>query len=122
MQCTCHSQKPYQECCAPYHQGTLPPTCELLMRSRYSAYSLGLIDYILATTHPSLPVDRASVEQFYKNTRFEGLEILETTENTVTFKATLFQGKHDISFIEKSTFIKEDSKWLYALAEIRPSC
>jgi SEC-C motif-containing protein len=31
----------------------------------------------------------------------------------VTFKATLFQDNTDISFIEKSRFLKVEDKWLY---------
>ena len=33
--------------------GTAAPTPEALMRSRYSAYVMGLIDYLMATWHPS---------------------------------------------------------------------
>ena len=54
---------------------------------------------------------------FSKNTRFERLEILDfikgEVESFVTFKATLFQDNTDISFIEKSRFLKVEEKWLY---------
>ena len=54
---------------------------------------------------------------FSKNTRFERLEILDfiegEVESFVTFKATLFQDNTDISFIEKSRFLKVEDKWLY---------
>ena len=54
---------------------------------------------------------------FSKNTRFEKLEILEfidgEVESFVTFKATLFQDKNDISFIEKSRFLKTEGIWKY---------
>ena len=55
--CPCDSGQPYADCCGPWHAGlTLgvhAPTPEALMRSRYSAYVLGLIDYLLATWHAS---------------------------------------------------------------------
>jgi len=55
--CPCDSGKTYADCCGPWHaglvQGVHAPTPEALMRSRYSAYGLGLIDYLLATWHPS---------------------------------------------------------------------
>ena len=55
--CPCHTDLPYADCCGPWHkgedQGSFAPTPEALMRSRYSAYVLGLIDYLLATWHPS---------------------------------------------------------------------
>ena len=46
----------YGDCCGRWHAGPdhlLAPDAEALMRSRYSAYGLGLIDYLLATWHPS---------------------------------------------------------------------
>ena len=58
---------------------------------------------------------------FVKNTHFEKLEILDfidsEIESFVTFKATLFQNKKDISFIEKSRFLKESNIWLYVDGE-----
>ena len=54
---------------------------------------------------------------FSQNTRFEKLEILEfiddEIESFVTFEATLFQDKNDISFIEKSRFLKVEEIWKY---------
>jgi SEC-C motif-containing protein len=55
--CPCDSGQPYADCCGPWHgglsEGVHAPTPEALMRSRYSAYVLGLIDYLLATWHGS---------------------------------------------------------------------
>jgi SEC-C motif-containing protein len=48
--------RPYSECCGRWHSGAfalLAPDAESLMRSRYSAYVLGLHDYLLATWHVS---------------------------------------------------------------------
>ena len=55
--CPCDSGQTYVDCCGAWHLGLLQglhaPTPEALMRSRYSAYVLGLIDYLLATWHPA---------------------------------------------------------------------
>src|ERR1035437_9077691 len=55
--CPCDSGQSYAACCGPWHSGLAvgahAPTPQALMRSRYSAYVLGLIDYLLATWHPS---------------------------------------------------------------------
>ena len=51
--CPCCSGLKFNNCCLPYHEGAIPPSAEKLMRSRYSAYSLCLPDYIVATTHPT---------------------------------------------------------------------
>lgn len=44
----------YTGCCGRYIDlGEIAPTAEALMRSRYTAYTLGLEDYLLATWHYS---------------------------------------------------------------------
>ena len=40
--CPCGSGQSYTTCCGPWHAGVPAPTAEALMRSRYSAYVLGL--------------------------------------------------------------------------------
>ncbi|MET0302974.1 MAG: YchJ family metal-binding protein, partial [Microbacteriaceae bacterium] len=48
--CPCGSGRSYADCCGPAHAGSAPaPTAEALMRSRFSAYALGLADYVLAS-------------------------------------------------------------------------
>lgn len=123
--CPCHSKKNYAECCLPYHEGKQPPTPLALMRSRYSAYALGLVDYIVKTTHPQNPEAakpllqrRKEIEEFCQQTRFVGLEILESTENTVTFNVILFQRGREFSFKEKSDFEKVAGQWLYLSGEL----
>jgi uncharacterized protein YchJ len=113
--CPCHSQKKYAECCQPFHQGKLPPTPEALMRSRYSAYAMGLVDYILQTQNAG---SAEEIEQFCKATIFKELKILEAKENTVTFTAYLEQNGRDCSFTEKSTFEKVHGKWIYVKGEM----
>ena len=52
--CPCTSKKPYDRCCGPFHGGTAAPeTAEQLMRSRFSAYALGKVDYLIATRSES---------------------------------------------------------------------
>ncbi|MCP5509002.1 MAG: SEC-C domain-containing protein [Chlamydiales bacterium] len=115
--CPCHSGKPYADCCQSFHLGFPPPTALALMRSRYSAYALGLVDYIIHTTHSAKKPDRKEIEAFCNVTRFADLEILDVDEKedeaSIKFKATLLQGKHDVSFVEKSAFIKENNHWFY---------
>ena len=46
--------KSYADCCGHYlDNGEIVPTAEALMRSRYTAYTLGREDYLLATWHRS---------------------------------------------------------------------
>ncbi|NGX55804.1 MAG: hypothetical protein K1060chlam5_00031 [Candidatus Anoxychlamydiales bacterium] len=127
--CPCHSKKLYKNCCKTYHEGTLAKNALQLMRSRYSAYALNLVDYIIKTTsleNPSYKVDlkkfSEEVLEFCLKTKFEDLKILDFFEKenfaTVTFKAYLFQNNQDISFVEKSYFEKVNNRWLYKYGEI----
>ena len=118
--CPCYSNLPYAECCAPYHQGSLPLTPVKLMRSRYAAYALDLADYLIATTHPENPRYtphfsqwKQEIHEFSKKTVFAGLIILAEDANHVTFKAILKQNNQDVSFTEKSLFKKVKGAWLY---------
>jgi SEC-C motif-containing protein len=122
--CPCHSGGKYKKCCRPFHDGTPAPSPEQLMRSRYAAYALGLVDYVLDTTAPDGPraqPDRrawaADVARFAQGTRFVGLEILggasEGDAGWVKFRAILTQGGGDASFEERSTFVRRAGRWLY---------
>ena len=49
--CPCGSLHPYADCCGRFieHPECAAPTAEALMRSRYTAYTLGCESYLLAT-------------------------------------------------------------------------
>jgi SEC-C motif-containing protein len=122
--CPCHSGKKYKRCCGPHHGGTPAPAPEALMRSRYAAYALGLVDYVIDTTAPDGPraqTDRRAwaldVLAFHASTGFDGLEILgsgsEGDGGWVRFRAILTQGARDASFEERSTFVRREGRWLY---------
>ena len=77
--CYCGSQRPFSQCCEPYLVGErLAPTAESLMRSRYSAFCQGNIDYLLATHHPDyrLPDDRTGLKRSVKSTRWQNLLVI----------------------------------------------
>jgi SEC-C motif domain protein len=129
--CPCWSGLEYVSCCGPYHAGEKPASCLNLMRARYSAYALGLIGFILNTTHPHnieskkpLEQRRSEIISFCNNVYFLGVEIthFEEKENfgRVIFKATLEdKNQNDLSFIEESTFEKVNGEWLYLKGNIR---
>jgi SEC-C motif-containing protein len=127
--CPCGSGKKYAQCCQLCHEGELPKSAEALMRSRYSAYAKGIVDYIVKTTHPDHPdskrpeeVRRKEIEEFCKTTVFKGLKILDVqegeTKGMVKFTAYLFMDGKDFSFTEKSTFEKVLGKWLYLKGDL----
>lgn len=122
--CPCTSGLTYNQCCKRLHDGVLPENALQLMRSRYAAYALNNIDYIIATTHPKNPnyiqdkaLWKSQISKFRLNSTFDKLTILEFKENknvaTVTFTAYITQNAQDATFTEKSSFEKIGDQWLY---------
>lgn len=123
--CPCGSLIKYKKCCKPFHEDIKTPINALeLMKSRYCAYAIEKSEYIILTTHQNnrdfntdTKVWNNDILDFSRNTKFEKLEILEfidgQTESFVTFKANITQNKQDVSFVEKSRFVKENGKWQY---------
>ena len=107
----------YGECCEPFHQGTKGPTAERLMRSRYSAYALGLDEYILSTWHPTTrPTDFA----IDPDVRWYRLDILNRTagglldsSGTVEFRAYFRSPSGSGDQHELSRFVRERGAWFY---------
>ena len=126
--CPCGSNKKFKKCCKVFHDGQNPSNALELMKSRYSAYKVGNSDYIIKTTHQNnsdFTADiiswKASIEDFSKYSEFKALEILDfidgSEEAFVTFKATIFQDNQDVSFTEKSRFLKQNNTWFYVDGE-----
>lgn len=124
MNCYCCSNKTYEDCCQPFIDGKLkPPTAETLMRSRYSAYVVKNVDYLLHTTHPSTRKfhDRESIKNWAQSSAWQKLEVLSTTDGnakdkkgTVEFKAYFLDSNSQPRIHhEYSRFIKELGKWFY---------
>lgn len=122
--CPCHSGRKYKKCCRLLHMGRAAPGPEALMRSRYAAYAIGEVRYVLETTDPQGPQHqedaeawRASALAFSEGTEFVGLEVEQSSaegdRGQVTFVARLEQGGQDASFREVSRFVRRAGRWLY---------
>ncbi|PKO50713.1 MAG: hypothetical protein CVU26_09595, partial [Betaproteobacteria bacterium HGW-Betaproteobacteria-2] len=72
--CPCGSNRTYDNCCQPYHNGLVVPTAVALMRSRYSAYVLRLEGYLLKTWHPDTRPDHLGLENDTQ-TKWLGLSV-----------------------------------------------
>jgi SEC-C motif-containing protein len=121
--CPCGSGLSYEECCEPYITGTKnPPTAEALMRSRYSAYAVHAIDYIIATcsSNGKTDIDRRETAAWSEESRWLGLKIISTekggpgdAEGTVEFEAAYERkGLKDVHH-ETGRFKKTGGRWLY---------
>ena len=114
--CPCGSGKKYKKCCGIYHKGSYPKDVVTLMKSRYSAFAVGDIKYIIKTAINQ--TDYEDLKAFSNSCEFKKLDILDYTKDTVTFRATIFCGEVDNSFTEQSKFIKVDGFWKYDNGEI----
>ena len=124
-QCPCGSKIEYKKCCKKYHLGARPKSALLLMKSRYSAYAVGDVAYIIQTTHKD-NIDytrdtkkwKSEIKYFCNDTDFKGLRIIDfielADEAYVEFEASL----SSVEMREKSHFIKQDNIWLYESGEI----
>jgi SEC-C motif-containing protein len=126
-ECPCGSSLRYRECCGPRHDGTkLAETPEALMRSRWSAFALGKGEYLydtLSSDHPDRQMPRAvaarELARAKDRQRFLKLTIVEVpSPNEVTFHARIFEKGRDVSFTERSQFVRERGEWKYASGDV----
>jgi SEC-C motif-containing protein len=125
--CPCQSGDSYAACCGRYlDAGELPVTAEALMRSRYSAYTLGRRDYLLDTWHPSTRPPAAELAALAPVT-WLGLTIVHTqaggaddAAGAVEFVARYKPAGRAARLHEVSRFVREAGRWLY-LAAASPS-
>lgn len=127
--CPCGSKKQYRYCCGMYLSGKKKPdTAEKLMRSRYTAFYQGDIDYLIATLHRDQrkPDDYQGLTQSINNTKWLGLTIISTqkgkkndSKGIVEFKA-VYQSSEPGQLHERSRFMKIDGQWFYVDGDILP--
>ena len=119
--CYCGNSLSFQDCCEPYIKGIKnATTAEVLMRSRYSAFAVGAADYLVNTTHISKRRyhNKRDILAWSQANKWLKLEVLASTETTVTFKAYYLDEnlKAQVHY-EHSTFKLENDKWFYADGE-----
>ena len=122
LPCPCGSELAYTACCQPWHTGLVEgmhaPTPEALMRSRYSAYVVGLIDYLLATWHPST----APGELELSPVKWLGLEVRHAEASgdagVVEFVARCRVNGRAQRMHETSRFVRQDGRWYYIDGQI----
>ncbi len=131
--CPCGSDETYVKCCGPFHLAMAlepaigvslgehldAPTPESLMRSRYSANVLGLIDYLLATWHPSTSPGELELSPV----KWLGLEVKQHQTSgdagVVEFVARYRVDGRAHRMHEISRFVREEGKWFYIDGQVQ---
>jgi len=121
--CSCGSGKLYEDCCVIAHKNImLISTAEQLMRSRYTAYVLGDIEYLMKSHHSSTcPIkEKNEILKWTKSVKWLKLEVLNTTkggvsdmEGSVEFKAYFEENGVAEVIHENSKFNRENNHWVY---------
>ncbi|MDP2266821.1 MAG: YchJ family metal-binding protein [Thiobacillus sp.] len=122
LMCPCGSGRAVENCCGQFHAGTAAPDVESLMRSRYSAFVLGLEDYLRATWHPdtrpaALELDAEPSPQWLGLT-IKSHTPLDDSHATVEFIARYKLNGRAFKLHETSRFEKVDGRWLYVDGEM----
>ena len=120
--CPCGSGNTLDACCGRYHSGLPAPSAEQLMRSRYSAYVFGLIDYLKATTLPIQQdsLDLQSMKDWSVSSTWLGLDVEESQviggqpeHALVSFTARWHDLAGEHAQHERSAFVQHDGKWYF---------
>ncbi len=121
--CNCGSGISYKSCCAIAHNDIKKvKTAEQLMRSRYTAFVLGKIDYLMESHHSSTRPNHEKNEilKWTKSVKWINLLVLNCINGTflddegiVEFKAFFNELNKDMVIHEKSKFVKENGVWVY---------
>ena len=121
--CPCQSGATYDDCCGPVIAGEAQAkTAEALMRARYTAYTQGEIDFVVASHDPDTAeeVDREASENWSKEAEWLGLDIVRTSEGgegdergEVEFIARYRMGGGDLAHHEVATFRRREDGWHY---------
>ncbi len=139
--CPCGSELLLSECCLPVIEGREKATsAERLLRARYTAFTRGEIDFILATHHSRTrhELKRDEIEDWSKNSEWLGLKIIQVDprEKAVEEPGGVDHEKETLVFVayykdrrdapgdpkthehwEKSFFEKENGDWRFLDAQ-----
>ena len=121
--CWCGNPSTPDNCCGPIIDATAnAQTAEQLMRSRFSAFCCGNIDYLISSHHPSKRQadDRQTLEATISQCKWLRLDIVNTENGQVDdehgqveYIATYTQHNELYQLREDSAFVKENHQWFY---------
>ena len=118
--CPC-GLKTYETCCGPFIDGqATPETPDVLMRSRYTAFTQANIKYVTSTqAGPAAEgFDAGDAEIWAKSIQWDGLEVFESSVDGdvghVRFDAHYREDRKKAYVLsEYSEFHRVDGRWVY---------
>lgn len=121
--CPCGSLEPFSRCCEPFVSGaSRAETAEQLMRSRYTAYTKGAMNYLYETTHPEYRkgYDHDGTKEWAENSDWQSLEIIaskgggaEDSVGEIEFKAKYVGEAGEHIHHEVGRFRKTGGVWYF---------
>jgi len=123
--CPCGSGIAYGDCCLPYITWAKDaPTAEALMRSRYTAYVVHAVDYIMETIHEDTRKELIpdNIKKWSETSEWLGLKIISTEEGydkdgcqrgIVQFEVYYIQDRYYKTHHETALFEKVGGCWFY---------
>ncbi|MCF6340022.1 MAG: SEC-C domain-containing protein [Sulfurimonas sp.] len=113
MNCYCGHNINYDECCgAILDAKKTASTPHELTRSRYCAFVKSNIEYLNSTSLNNEKIKKLSYIKWLK------LDVIDSYENIVEFKAYYRDSGNIHVLHEKSSFVKQNGKWFYIDGEI----
>lgn len=110
-------------CCGRFLDGAAPvPDAQALMRSRYTAFALGRVDWLRSTWHPDTRPSGLTLES---GVRWLGLEvrqhrIIDADHEEVSFVARSRHGSGRAQRLqERSRFVRVDGCWFYVDGDVQ---
>ncbi|MDD4929640.1 MAG: YchJ family metal-binding protein [Gallionella sp.] len=106
----------YAACCGRYHHENPAPDAESLMRSRYSAYVLGLESCLLASWHPD--TRPATLDLAGDGTKWLKLDVKKHHTTDADHATVEFIARYKITgkahrLHEISRFVRINGSWYY---------
>jgi SEC-C motif domain protein len=117
--CHCGSPKSFETCCQPLLDGEPASGPEALMRSRFTAFVVKNIEYVMNTTDPQTltEFDFGATQDWANTSEFFKLEIVrassEGNKGIVEFKAHFRKDGKEQTHHELSKFRKQAGKWYF---------
>lgn len=128
--CPCGTGRLYQDCCGPVISGERKASSAMeLMRSRYTAYAMADVDYIVNSTHPDQrdSNDKEAIKQWAEKSEWLGFEVKGSEKGgegddtgSVEFVASYTDRGVKMQHHEMAEFRRLDGDWYFYDGKIVP--